>query len=100
MNATYIVTVYVVIDDVLKAIGHVDDSRTVISSARDLIQLALEVQVTLVVSPTVLEEAERNLSKNAPGKVEFFAALIAVVPFELVTDPGKEEILEAASYTE
>ncbi|NLF79262.1 MAG: PIN domain-containing protein, partial [Chloroflexi bacterium] len=69
-------------------------------SARDLIQLALEVQVTLVVSPTVLEEAGRNLSKNAPGKVEFFAALIAVVPFELVTDPGKEEILEAASYTE
>jgi hypothetical protein len=33
MNATYIVTVYVVIDDVLKAMGHMDDSRTVISSA-------------------------------------------------------------------
>ncbi len=33
MNATHIVTVYVVFDDVLKAIGHVDDSRAVISSA-------------------------------------------------------------------
>ncbi len=33
MNATYIVTVYVVIDDVLKAMGHRDDSRTEISSA-------------------------------------------------------------------
>jgi len=33
MNATYIVTSYVVIDDVLKGIGHVDDSRATISSA-------------------------------------------------------------------
>ena len=33
MNATYIVTSYVVIDDVLKGIGHVDDSRATISGA-------------------------------------------------------------------
>lgn len=33
MNATYIVTVYVVIDDVLKEMDHVDDSRATISSA-------------------------------------------------------------------
>ncbi len=33
MNATYIVTVYVVIDDVLKEMGHGDDSRAVISNA-------------------------------------------------------------------
>ena len=33
MNASYIVTSYVVIDDVLKGIGHVDDSRATISSA-------------------------------------------------------------------
>ena len=64
MNATYIVTVYVVIDDVLKAIGHVDDSRTVISSARDLIQLALEVQVTLVVSPTVLRKQSATSART------------------------------------
>jgi hypothetical protein len=36
MNATYIVTVYVVIDDVLKEIGHVDDRRATISSAEIL----------------------------------------------------------------
>ncbi|MBN1450855.1 MAG: hypothetical protein JW963_07565 [Anaerolineales bacterium] len=33
MNATYIVTSYVVIDDLLKAMDHRDDSRTNISSA-------------------------------------------------------------------
>ncbi len=33
MNATSIVTVCVVIDDVLKAMGHWDDSRATISSA-------------------------------------------------------------------
>lgn len=33
MNATYIVTSYVVIDDVLKGIGYMDDSRATISSA-------------------------------------------------------------------
>jgi hypothetical protein len=36
MNATYIVTSYVVIDDVLKAIGHTDDIRTHVSSAEIL----------------------------------------------------------------
>lgn len=36
MNATYIVTIYVVVDDVLKAIGHTDDSRSQVSSAEIL----------------------------------------------------------------
>lgn len=36
MNATYIVTSYVVIDDVLKAIGHTDDIRIHVSSAEIL----------------------------------------------------------------
>ncbi len=33
MNATYIVTSYVVIDDVLELIGHTDDARARVSSA-------------------------------------------------------------------
>jgi hypothetical protein len=36
MNATYIVTSYVVIDDVLKMMGHTDDSRAHVSSAEIL----------------------------------------------------------------
>jgi hypothetical protein len=36
MNATYIVTSYVVIDDVLKIIGHADDSRAHVSNAEIL----------------------------------------------------------------
>ena len=36
MNATYIVTCYVVIDDVLDMMGHSDDSRTRVSSAEIL----------------------------------------------------------------
>jgi putative PIN family toxin of toxin-antitoxin system len=72
-------------------------SRT--GSARDLIRLALEGKVTLAISPMVLEEAERNLSQKAPAKVEFYKLLIEIVPFELVADLTKEELLEAASYT-
>ena len=68
-------------------------------SARDLVQLALEGKVTLVVSPVVLGEVERNLSKKAPEKVEFYKILIEVIPFELASDPTKEELLEAATYT-
>jgi len=36
MNATYIVTCYVVIDDVLKVMVHMDDSRATISGAEIL----------------------------------------------------------------
>ena len=36
MNATYIVTSYVVVDDVLKLMGHTDDCRTQVSSAEIL----------------------------------------------------------------
>lgn len=36
MNATYIVTSYVVVDDILKLIGHTDDCRTQVSSAEIL----------------------------------------------------------------
>lgn len=36
MNATYIVTAYVVIDDVSKMLDHTDDSRTQVSSAEIL----------------------------------------------------------------
>jgi hypothetical protein len=36
MNATYIVTSYVVVDDVLKLMGHTDDCRTHVSSAEIL----------------------------------------------------------------
>ncbi len=32
MNATYIVTSYVAIDDILELIGHTDDTRTQVSS--------------------------------------------------------------------
>jgi len=37
MNATYIVTSYVVLDDLLQLMGHTDDSRTTISGAEVLI---------------------------------------------------------------
>jgi len=36
MNATYIVTSYVIVDDVLKLMGHTDDCRTHVSSAEIL----------------------------------------------------------------
>lgn len=66
--------------------------------ARDLIRLALEEKVRLVVSQDVLDETERNLQKKAPSKVPAYRQLLALIDPELVADPSKEEVWAAEAY--
>jgi putative PIN family toxin of toxin-antitoxin system len=67
--------------------------------ARDLILLASEDKVALVVSQDVLEEVRRNLAESAPEKLEVFEIQLAAVAFEQVVTPSREAVLAAATYT-
>lgn len=67
--------------------------------ARDLLHLAGQNVLTLVVSRDVLDETERNLLKKSPGKVSLFTTLIAILEPEIVEDLTPEEVAAAAVYT-
>jgi putative PIN family toxin of toxin-antitoxin system len=67
--------------------------------ARDLLHLAGEDKITLVVSRDVLDETQRNLLKKSPGKIPLFMTLIAVLELEIIEDLNAEEVAAAAEYT-
>ena len=67
--------------------------------ARDLLHLAGEGKVTLVLSRDVLKETERNLLKKSPGKIPLFTTLIAVLEPEIIEDLTAQEVAVAAEYT-
>ena len=67
--------------------------------ARDLLHLAGEGKVTLVLSRDVLNETERNLLKKSPGKIPLFTTLIAVLEPEIIEDLTAQEVAVAAEYT-
>ncbi len=67
-------------------------------SARDLIRLAIQKRIQAVISPEVLTETERNLTKKAPGKLEAFKQLLAVIEPEIVPSPTPEVVWEIEQY--
>jgi predicted nucleic acid-binding protein len=63
--------------------------------ARRLILKGLEGRVALSLSDLVLEETERNLTKNAPSALPYFTILADLFsPF--ITNPTKAEVRKAA----
>lgn len=68
-------------------------------ASRELILRAQVQAVTLVVSPYVLAEVERNLARKAPINAPLFAAIQEIAGFEVV-QPTAEQIKQAADYTE
>lgn len=68
-------------------------------SARDLLLLAVSGSVQLVVSRFVLNEVEKNLTGKAPDKLDAYRALTEALDFELVPEPTRDELLQAAEYT-
>lgn len=69
------------------------------SASRELIRLAFQGQVQLVMSPDVLEEAERNLTAKLSEALDVFRQVVELLPIETVS-PTKEEVQDAASYTD
>jgi uncharacterized protein len=63
--------------------------------ARRLLLKGLEGSVTLAISDLVLEETKRNLTKNAPLALPYFAILADLFsPF--ITNPTKADVRKAA----
>jgi predicted nucleic acid-binding protein len=63
--------------------------------ARRLLLKGMEGSVTLALSDLVLEETKRNLTKNAPSALPYFAILADLLsPF--ITNPTKAQVLKAA----
>ena len=58
-------------------------------SARDLIRLATEEKVQLIVSQRVLIEMERNLQKKAPDQLPAYRLLLAAVVPEMADEPAE-----------
>jgi putative PIN family toxin of toxin-antitoxin system len=68
-------------------------------ASRELIRLAFQGRVELVISDDVLEEARRNLASKLPDGLDLFGQIVELVPFEMVT-PTADEVRAAATYTD
>jgi len=68
-------------------------------ASRELIRLAFQGRVQLVISDDVVEEVERNLAVKHPETLGLFHRSIDLMPFEIVTVTSKD-IKQAATYTE
>ena len=73
-------------------------SHSPTGASRELIRLAFQGEVQLVISDDVLEEARRNLGAKLPDALDLFQQIVDLLPFEIVT-PTPEEVREAAKYT-
>jgi putative PIN family toxin of toxin-antitoxin system len=74
-------------------------SYSATGASRELVRLAFQGQIQLVISSDVLEEAERNLAAKLPKALDVFRQVVELLPIEYVS-PTNEEVQEAASYTE
>lgn len=67
-------------------------------AARELLRLALQGAVQLILSQDVLTEIRWNLGRKAPELVPLLEELVLQIPFELVPDPAREEVWAAEEY--
>jgi predicted nucleic acid-binding protein len=63
--------------------------------ARRLILKGMEGSIALAISDLALEETKRNLTKNAPLALPYFAVLADLFS-PVITNPTKAEVLKAA----
>ena len=68
-------------------------------ASREIVRLAIQGGITLVISDVVQEEARRNLTAKAPKALPFLDQLLELIPFEFV-EAEKQEVLNAQAYTE
>jgi putative PIN family toxin of toxin-antitoxin system len=66
--------------------------------ARDLIRLAIQGRLQMVVSQDVLDEVSRNMQRKAPERVETYRELLSLIELETVADPSKEEVWAVEGY--
>ena len=66
--------------------------------ARDLVFLAVDKQLVLVVSGNVLDEVERNLRAKIPERINLWNRLLEIIMFEVVADPPLEQVRLCEAY--
>jgi len=67
-------------------------------AARELIRLAVNEEIQLVISDDVVNETRRNLLRKAPELVLLLDRFLENVTFELVPSPDKEAVWAAEAY--
>lgn len=82
------------------------DSSVFISAAfsatgasREIILMAIRDKISLIASPLVLAETEKNLSRKAAQALPAFRRFLDTLPLEL-SESTKQEVEQAATYTE
>ena len=61
---------------------------------REVLLAGLRGEFQLVLSPYVIRQAHRNLSKRFPQHLERFEEFLSQASFELVPDPASEEVAD------
>ena len=64
---------------------------------REVLLAGLHSEFQLVLSPYVIRQAHRNLSKRFPQHLERFEEFLSQATFELVPDPDPEEVADHRS---
>jgi len=67
-------------------------------SSREPVREAIRGNLTLVVSPEVLEETQRNLEQKGPYVLDSYTTLLSLTQPEVVETPSREEVWEAEEY--
>ena len=66
--------------------------------ARELLRLAIQGRVLVLISQEVLEETIRNLVRKAPEKIVAYKELLALLDLEVVCSPTRAEVWEAEEH--
>ena len=66
-------------------------------ASREIIRLALQGDIQIVLSIVVIEEARRNLARKAPEALPLFEAFLEALPYECV-DPSAAEVRAMAAH--
>ena len=67
-------------------------------AARDLLKLAIQKRIHVILSQDVLTEIERNLERKAPTKLAVFKQLLTLIEPEIVDSPAKESVWAIEQY--
>jgi len=66
-------------------------------ASREIMQLASQGKVRVVLSTVVIEEARRNLGRKAPEALPLFETFLQLFPHDVV-DPPKPLVMAATAY--
>ncbi len=66
--------------------------------ARDLIVLAEQRQISLIISEYIYAEVQKNFQKKATGLVPLLDQFIQIVPIQVVKNPPKKLLKEVGTY--